>query len=58
MLEELFTLKVTLVFGQMVVAVLDEIATVGVEAELVRVIVFPVALDVVKHPVALDVIVA
>ncbi len=43
MLDELFTLKLTLVPGQIVVAVLDEMLTAGVEAELVKLTVFPVA---------------
>ena len=58
MLDELFTLKLTLVPGQIVVAVLDEMLTAGVEAELVKLTVFPVALAVVKHPVALETILA
>ena len=58
MLELLFKPKVTLVPGQMVVAVLDEMLTVGVDAELVKVMVLPVALLVVKQPVLLDTMVA
>lgn len=58
MLALLFTLKVTLVPGQMVVAVLDEMLTVGVDAELVKVMVLPVALLVVKQPELLDTMVA
>ena len=57
-MEELFTLKLTLVPGQIVLAVLDAILTVGVEAELVSVTVFPVAFEVDKQPVALETMVA
>jgi len=58
MFAELLTLKVTDVPGQMLVAEFEEIVTEGVDAELVNVIVFPVALFVERHPVAFDTMVA
>jgi hypothetical protein len=58
MFAELLTLKVTDVPGQMVVAEFEDIVTAGVDAELVNVIVLPVALFVERHPVAFDTMVA